>query len=406
MSASDAVKYLGMHPKWIACIREPQLRKIFFDFARHQKLSEIAVQNDNPDFFSDWLKEGIEPEFFFIDALESEDLLEQAHQWIDLIKVPTQLIVMGHVNDVKIYNKLRALGVDNYLLLPVTLDILSDYLNSLQVLQKKKEPVRKCLIPIVGCRGGVGATTIAINTATLWQSILHQEVCLMDFDTFAGDFPVWLDLSPNQGIYEALSEMGRVDKNFLRNMMTRTKYGFWAITNDWGLNNPLDTLLVTPEAIHFLFELLMKMVDVLFIDFSFPMNKHLAKVILGQTDTLILMTELSLSSLRDTLQIASWVRDQSPDLLLKLVINSTRPGLNEALLVESIEKELGITASVILPYTHKMLTAAAQIKPLAVLDESQDYIHLLKKFLLNLSAELQGLAPPPRQNFWKKFWTR
>ena len=76
-----------------------------------------------------------------------------------------------------------------------------------------------------GAKGGVGTTTIAINTAIAMHKELNRSVALVDANLQFGDHRVFLDLGADQrSIVDAISATA-IDPDVLRRVMVRHDSG-------------------------------------------------------------------------------------------------------------------------------------------------------------------------------------
>jgi pilus assembly protein CpaE len=80
------------------------------------------------------------------------------------------------------------------------------------------------LIAIIGAKGGVGATTIAVNLAEAFARTT-DEALLVDLHVGSGDAAVLLGAQPRFSVVEALENTHRLDEAFLRGLLVRTKSG-------------------------------------------------------------------------------------------------------------------------------------------------------------------------------------
>ena len=77
----------------------------------------------------------------------------------------------------------------------------------------------------VGAKGGVGATTIAVNVATALAKLEPGNVLLIDLHVANGDAAVFFGAEPRFTIVEALENTHRLDEAFFRSLVVRTKCG-------------------------------------------------------------------------------------------------------------------------------------------------------------------------------------
>jgi pilus assembly protein CpaE len=95
-----------------------------------------------------------------------------------------------------------------------------------------------------GCpraKGGVGATTVAVNVATVLARLQPSSTLLIDLHTTYGDAAVYLGAEPRFSIVDALENMHRMDATFLKSMVTPTKAGVQLLaSSDHQVTTPMD----------------------------------------------------------------------------------------------------------------------------------------------------------------------
>jgi pilus assembly protein CpaE len=81
------------------------------------------------------------------------------------------------------------------------------------------------IITIHGVRGGLGATTLAVNLAVRLAKHSDASVSLVDLDLQRGDIAAFLNLNPSQSLAAIASARGDVDEVFLHGALTRHESG-------------------------------------------------------------------------------------------------------------------------------------------------------------------------------------
>src|SRR5262245_9678875 len=112
----------------------------------------------------------------------TDDILKGLDQLAEVCDSGTRVVVLGRVNDVRLYRELTRRGVSEYLMTPVgTIDVVRAVCNLFSAPDAKA--VGR-IMAVVGSKGGVGASTVAHNIAwgrsvaiwassrSLWTSIL------------------------------------------------------------------------------------------------------------------------------------------------------------------------------------------------------------------------------------------
>jgi len=78
---------------------------------------------------------------------------------------------------------------------------------------------------VVGAKGGVGATTVAVNVATELARLAPDETLLIDLHVPAGDAAIYLGVEPRFTVMDALENTHRLDEAFFRGLVTHCEGG-------------------------------------------------------------------------------------------------------------------------------------------------------------------------------------
>jgi len=114
-------------------------------------------------------------------------------------------------------------GVQDFLGKPVQPESLKDLLIRMaQDLNAKEFPSQDKLIVVMGAKGGVGTTTVAVNLGVQLASFAKRTV-LLDFARPLGNVHLLLDQHPKFGIRDAVDSLDRLDSHFLAGLLTRHK---------------------------------------------------------------------------------------------------------------------------------------------------------------------------------------
>src|SRR5262249_54472180 len=159
------------------------------------------------------------------DQAKALQLITQLTQ--DFPGVPI-LAVSAKGDGQSILQALRA-GAKEFLTQPVVLEELLTALSRLR--QNRVSPdgtsagsaVRNDsqVIAVVGSRGGVGCTSIAVNLGSTLAQDKKNSVALIDLDLALGDADVALDLMPDYTLADVAMNVDRLDLTFLRRSLSK-----------------------------------------------------------------------------------------------------------------------------------------------------------------------------------------
>jgi pilus assembly protein CpaE len=129
------------------------------------------------------------------------------------------------------------------------------------------------IIDVIGCKGGVGATTVAVNLA---MNLLGSNngkgrakgakpptVALLDMNLAFGDVPLFLDIEPLYTWGEIIRNIDRLDATFLMSVMSRHPSGLYVLPAPNRLTENVD---LSTQALEKLFDLMRQVFDFTVVD--------------------------------------------------------------------------------------------------------------------------------------------
>lgn len=132
------------------------------------------------------------------------------------------LLILSALDPAVMLDAMRA-GISECVAKPLSGD---DLKSALQRISSNRPAVRGGeVFAVVGAKGGVGATTVAVNVATILSKLRPSSTLLIDLHLTYGDAGVYLGAEPRFSIVDALENMHRMDATFLRTLVTTTKSG-------------------------------------------------------------------------------------------------------------------------------------------------------------------------------------
>ena len=111
------------------------------------------------------------------------------HELAELCEPGVTVIAIGDRNDIGLYRDLVQAGVNEYIVKPVTAQLLAKALLAAPASAGREPIIRKLgkVVAAIGARGGVGTTTLAINLAWHLANRQNRRVLLLDLDLQNGD---------------------------------------------------------------------------------------------------------------------------------------------------------------------------------------------------------------------------
>jgi pilus assembly protein CpaE len=270
------------------------------------------------------------------------------------------LAVSARGDGQSILQALRA-GAKEFLTQPVVLEELLTVLGRLRQARSSDSTspgglnVRESLaVAIVGSRGGVGCTSIAVNLGCNLAQDSGLSVALLDLDLALGDADVALDLVPDYTLADVALNIDRLDMAFLRRSLCQHASGLFLLPHPIQLD---DIGLIQDEHLQRVIGLLKASYNCLLFDLSkrFASTDLLA---LRLADHILLIVQLELTSLRNAVRILHTLGNQEGLIdKIKIVVNRVGSGDGEITLKKA-EETLGRPIYWQIPNDYKTMTEA------------------------------------------------
>lgn len=256
------------------------------------------------EFFIDVARQG-NPDLVIIsldaDHTKALHLIQQLA--IEFPNLPI-LAVSGRADGPAILQAWKA-GVKEFLTQPV---VLEDLLMALQKLRKPSGGgggggpngvVKSMVISIVGSRGGVGCTSLAVNLGVNLAQDPNHDVALIDLDLALGDCDVALDMVHEYTLADLAMNIDRLDMGFLRKSLCKHSSGLSLLPHPMQME---DIGLIHEDHLQRVINLLRASYTHLLFDLSkrFTPTDMTA---MRMSDIILLVAQLELTSLRNVVRM-------------------------------------------------------------------------------------------------------
>ncbi len=154
------------------------------------------------------------PRVLIVDVSDVPDPISALDSLAAVCAPDTKVLVIGERTDLEFYREVtRHLGVDEYLSKPLTRDSASSLIGPFMA---GAEPDRASsrggkVVTVCGVRGGVGATTIAVNLAVQLSETTQGHIALLDLNLRGGQAAIMLGAKPGPGLRNALEHPDDAD---------------------------------------------------------------------------------------------------------------------------------------------------------------------------------------------------
>jgi len=332
------------------------------------------------------------PNILLVDLSESGDPLNDINSLAEVCEPGTVVIAMGQVNDVRLYRDLIASGIHDYLLKPLSPGQLRDALQQAQAVfsaPKALDPAggkTHITTAVIGTRGGVGGSTIASSLAWLFSKDGRMPTALLDLDIHFGTGALSLDLEPGRGLTDAIDNPSRIDGLFIERAMIRANDNLAILSAEAPINSPL---LTDGAAFVQLEEEFRQAFEMTVIDLPRNMLINFPQILAG-VNVVVLVTELTLASARDTIRLLSWLKANAPHAHVMITVNKLQANLAEISKAD-FEASIETNVDVTIPYDVKAASNAAKLgQTFAEANRSTRAAAALR----DIAAKVQGSGDP------------
>ena len=273
------------------------------------------------------------PNILLVDLSESGDPINDINALAEVCEPGTVVIAVGQVNDVRLYRDLLGSGIHDYLLKPLSPNVLRDTLVQAQAIftaprgsgHDSHVAKRHTSLAVVGTRGGAGASTLATSLAWMFSSDKSMPTALFDLDIHFGTGALALDLEPGRGLTDAIDNPSRIDGLFIERAMIRANENLAILSAEAPISAPLMTdgaaFIQLQEEFRQAFE--MTVIDLprnMLINFPHLIN---------DINVVVVTTELTLAGARDAIRLLSWLKSNASQARTIVVANKVHPGVSE-----------------------------------------------------------------------------
>lgn len=290
----------------------------------------------------------------------------------------TAAIVVGPINDVYLYRKLIEMGVSDYLVKPLTREVLASVFS--KILIERLGAQNSKLIACIGAKGGVGTSSLSYVMADVAGNHLHQKTIILDA---AGG---WSYLSVAMGgetvtnLHEVVRASASSDKDSFSRMIIQSgeKLSYLATGAELLMDDS-----VSAESFEMVVNRLMQTYPVVIVDLS-GADIGISRTVLARANDVVIVSTPTLASLRSARSLLQEVKSLRGDKESGLHIVMNKKGLGSGFEVSEgdMVAALKLKPDLTMAFLPKIFGAAeAQGKLLSAISGSADIVSNIKEFM-------------------------
>jgi len=314
------------------------------------------------------------PNILIVDIGGIDLPISQVHALADVCEPGVTVIAIGNRNEIGLYRDLLHAGVTDYIVKPLTPQLIARALNQ-RTGTGEASPIQKKLgtmTALIGARGGVGTTTLAVNLAWHLANRQSRRVALVDLDLQTGDCALEFTL--------------------LERVMTPVGHRLFVLSSEEPLRDDLE---IRAEAVDTLVGALREQFHYVIVDVPrIPATPYWRA--LDTADFRVIVGDQTLRSVRDIVRLRDVLGEDDGKQRNGFVVNRYGEGGRHAVTLQEMQHVLGLQPKTVIPFLPTVLAAATNGTRVAAARRSK-----FTDAIAALGLELSG-RPAERRRWWRR----
>ncbi|MFP3983503.1 MAG: hypothetical protein ACLFV2_07420 [Desulfurivibrionaceae bacterium] len=272
-------------------------------------------------------------------------------------------------------------GASEYFNLPVDFESLGKSIEEIRAASLSAAKGRYAdIYSFISSKGGLGATVLAVNTASALADDNKKEVALCDLSLQSGDSAVFLDLVPTATIADLTRNLNRLDDSLIKNTLIRHSCGLDLLAAPGEGNDDSGTGEETEVVIKHVAGLYQKTV----VDCPSTMVMRQTLKTLKRSTKVFIVLDLSIPAIRNAGRLANHLRQGGiQEEQLEFVVN--RYTKNSAISVKEADRNLGKPVFWIFPNSYaEIFSSITNGSPLVYSQPRSVFAKSIRGFLKKL----------------------
>lgn len=348
---------------FVAFVGDEENTQVVRQFVAQRALPHAEVQHGDIGQAIAYLRKMARmPKQLIVDVSGFDTPLSELARLAEVCAPSVDVYVLGNDNDVGLYRSLLQNGVRDYMVKPLTVELLTRALE--QSMSGRDEPVQRSrtgkVITLLGARGGVGVSSVTAYLALYLAQEKQRRVALLDLDVYGGAIAVLLGQSTNQGLVDVLQNVQRLDPQYMDRTMMKHGDRLYSLSAelDYGI-----ALNVERGALRQLIEVLKRHFHYVLIDSP----RHgagiamLTEEALDQSKRVYLLTDQTVHAACAVTRLAQHVAARPNEPVVSVLLNHVAPQAPAHIATADFVKATQRSVHLELPYDTAALTLAQNL---------------------------------------------
>jgi pilus assembly protein CpaE len=244
----------------------------------------------------------------------------------------------------------------------------------------------------LGAKGGAGTTTVAVNCAVELARLSKRPTVIVDLKPCLGEVALFLGVRPRFTVLDAIENLHRLDKDFLKELVAKHKSGLDILSGSESFDRPNAH---DSAAIEELMRVLGKVYEYIVIDAGNMINAS-AVAALYAAETVFLVTNPDVPSIRNAQRLIDRVRQLGAGSeRVKILLN--RVSDQHLIAPKQIETALGYGIHHTFPSDYRTVSEALNSGVPLSLTNHSDISSQFGSFSRQLVGQMEDAKPQPEK---------
>jgi pilus assembly protein CpaE len=390
----------GRADDFIAFVNDRKTEQILRSFAQEQAMPRAHIAIGTVDDAVAYLsKIGRSPLFLLVDLEASVMPLSDLGRLAEVCEPSVHVVALGSDNDVGLFRSLLKLGVRDYLVKPLTVELLK---RTVSFSEGKINPVALAragkTIVFAGTRGGVGVTTLALGLARDLADRTNRRVAYVDLNIYGGGANSMLGIQSNNGLVDVLQNVHRLDAQYLERTLVAKGNRLFMLSAElaYGAENPFNA-----GGLHRILGLLCDSFHYVILDADDP-NSSLARQAYDHASKVYLVTERSVHSVHQTIRLLRFIAERESDPPISLLLNNPNAANAGKVQAADFASAVGRGALHEIAFEPKALTIAENLGEAPNEKAPNGFNHTITR----IADDLTGKQPAVKRTLWQRLMLR
>jgi pilus assembly protein CpaE len=227
--------------EFVAFVSDAQTEESVRRFVHERMIAHAFIATGTIDDAIERLKNmERSPSKLLVDVSDSVMPLSGLERLAQVCEPSVSVVAIGDRNDVGLFRNLLKIGVQDYLVKPLTPELLQRTFDTTANAEPLQHRRTGKVLALAGTRGGVGTTTIGVALARHLADVTMRRVAYVDLNLNGGAACTLLGLTSNNGLTDVLENVHRLDVQYMERTFVTQGQRLFVLSSDLNYSSTFE----------------------------------------------------------------------------------------------------------------------------------------------------------------------